>query len=201
MINSPADLRKAILETIAWCVPRATKTDPGHSLRTILPEPKGLAEVYDPPPRVPVEFAVRLAPWARERQEIVAGIVSRRASQLVGQDLRRSERSLLEEAGSFLLYDPDSNLSDGCAEMLSGGFFDVDNAPPWDTWIWYLVEPDLETRVRVAWSSYLVAWVPSELVDLADVGIDVNPERCIRWAGDLDTSFTRLAREAGIVLT
>jgi len=71
--------------------------------------------------------------------------------------------------GRLLLYLPDENLSDGAAQYASKGFFDVQNVPPWDTWV-CLIE------------RYLVSWVPPLLMDLASQGIDVNPEQCILWA-------------------
>jgi hypothetical protein len=33
---------------------------------------------------------------------------------------------------------------------------------------------------------YLVAWVPPQLLALAQAGIDANSERCIRWLGDAE---------------
>ncbi len=53
--------------------------------------------------------------------------------------------------------------------ILTKGFFDVNNVPPWDTWVCYL-------------DRYLVSWVPPVLEELASAGIRVNPEECIQWA-------------------
>ena len=39
------------------------------------------------------------------------------------------------KGGELLLYFPDMNLADGAAEAETGGFFDVHNTPPWDTWV------------------------------------------------------------------
>jgi hypothetical protein len=74
--------------------------------------------------------------------------------------------------GRLLLYVPRENLCDGAAEVASHGFFDVDNTPPWDTWTCFF-------------EKYLVSWVPPQLLDLADKGVDVNPEQCIFWAPEL----------------
>jgi hypothetical protein len=78
--------------------------------------------------------------------------------------------------GRLLLYSPDENLCDGAAQYTSKGFFDVDNIPPWDTWVCFFEQ-------------YLVSWVPPKLVELANQGIDVNPERCILWAPDTALNY------------
>jgi hypothetical protein len=83
--------------------------------------------------------------------------------------------------GRLVVYFPDDDLADGAAEVQSRGFFDTYNAPPWDTWV-AMVEDGPADRPR----PYLVSWVPPELVALAQSGIDVNPERCIRWLADAD---------------
>jgi hypothetical protein len=73
--------------------------------------------------------------------------------------------------GRLLVFAPEENLACGAAEYASMGFFDVDNVPPWDTWIAML-------------GKYLVSWVPSQLVPLVQKGLDVNPEQCILWSDD-----------------
>lgn len=75
------------------------------------------------------------------------------------------------QEGKFLLFTPQDSLSDGAATVASEGFFDVDNVPAWDTWLYF----DGRT---------LVSWVPAQLISKVQSGIDVNPEGCIRWADD-----------------
>jgi len=70
--------------------------------------------------------------------------------------------------GKLLLFTPRDSLSDGAATVASDGFFDVDNVPAWDTWLYF----DGHT---------LVSWVPPQLISKVQLGIDVNPESCIRW--------------------
>jgi hypothetical protein len=103
------------------------------------------------------------APWA----EAVAELVAKRA-QLVSLT-SPPEHDADEASGRLLLYVPSENLADGAARYSSNGFFDVNNVPPWDTWIAFSERT-------------LVSWVPTALVELAQKGIDVNPEGCIRWA-------------------
>jgi hypothetical protein len=101
-----------------------------------------------------------------EREQIVQSVIVRR-SDLVGAPQERSTNTGSDQ-GRLLLYTPEENLADGAAQYASKGFFDVDNVPPWDTW--------------VAFShGILLSWVPLQLVGLAEAGIDANPEGCIRW--------------------
>src|SRR5262249_8737478 len=93
------------------------------------------------------------------------------------------ERSTQDLAGGrILLYAPADNLFDGAAQYASKGFFDVNNTPPWDTWMAFE-------------DKYLVSWVPPLLVDLVDAGINVNPEQCIMWADEI--SQERFLKQSG----
>ncbi len=103
------------------------------------------------------------ARMATDRQELVRSVVVRRSELVRGQDyfVDGSE-------GKLLLYAPEENLADGAAKHASNGFFDVDNVPPWDTWV-------------VFSHGILLSWVPPQLIGLAQSGIEVNPECCVRW--------------------
>jgi hypothetical protein len=97
------------------------------------------------------------------RDEIVRSVIVRRSEFVRGRELSPDEN-----AGKLLVYAPEENLADGAAQLESKGFFDGDNVPPWDTW--------------VAFShGILLSWIPPQFVGLAQNGIDVNPECCIRW--------------------
>ena len=98
-------------------------------------------------------------------ENAVAEVVERRSRLTVGKSL---ENGLDPNSGRLLLYSPSENLACGAAEASSNGFFDVNNVPPWDIWV------DFSERT-------LVSWVPPALLDVAQMGIYVNPEACIRW--------------------
>jgi hypothetical protein len=100
--------------------------------------------------------------WAEAVTEVVA-----KRSQLMDQ-ISAKEGSEDETSGRLLLFVPSETLFDGAAQLSSNGFFDVNNVPPWDIWV------DFSERT-------LVSWVPPKLVKAAQMGIDANPEACIRW--------------------
>lgn len=99
--------------------------------------------------------------WAK----VVAEVVARR-SRLTGVTSAEKHDT---NSGRLLLYTPSENFACGAAEASTNGFFDVNNVPPWDLWV------DFSERT-------LVSWVPRALLDVAQMGIYVNPEGCIRWA-------------------
>jgi len=103
---------------------------------------------------------------AQDWSEVVAQVGAKR-SQLLDR-VPEYEQGNYANAGRLLLYWPENNLAGGAAQASSGGFFNVDNVPPWDIWVTY------EGRV-------LISWVPPGLIELAQMGIDVNPENCIQW--------------------
>jgi hypothetical protein len=100
--------------------------------------------------------------------------------------------------GRLLAYFPDDNLADGWAETVSEGFFDVNNIPPYDTWVWIVRNirtfeyADHEQGEIEA--NYLVAWVPPDFMPLASRGVDANPEGCILWLDTLNDEFVQSLR-------
>jgi hypothetical protein len=134
-------------------------------------------------------FAESLAQLGADRAAIMDQVAEAR-SQAVRQSGKGSNCQNGDLCGGrFLLYAAEENLADGAAEYASFGFFDVDNVPPWDTWV-------------TMFGKYLVSWVPPQLFRLVQQGLDVNPEQCIVWAdnpsvskepimGALGESFTK----------
>lgn len=99
---------------------------------------------------------------------------------------RGADLSLADGArGSLIYFEPALSMWDGAAMMGSGGFFDVENFPPVDTWIAYIsgnAHPSLS-------SGFLLSWVPDDLVDLADAGVRVEPSGSLRWADEETNPF------------
>jgi hypothetical protein len=120
-------------DTIAWCRAHLDLSQPQQCLRREETRPRVLERDY---------FTA---------VSVVASLRRHRTRNA------QEERSLA--GGRVLVYFPDEELADGAAEAESEGFFDVSNAPPWDTWL-AMVE-DAGQRAR---SPYLLAWVPDELI-------------------------------------
>lgn len=104
-----------------------------------------------------------------ERNGLVASVVNKRSELLRSRGLRTlSDVGAGQGGGRILVYVPAENVADGASEGASSGFFDLYDAPPWDVWVAYS-------------GGTLAAWVPSQLIGLAQSGIDVNAVDCIRW--------------------
>lgn len=143
-------------ETILFCASRADDAHPRESLRS---------ETVAPP--LLGHSRVRTVRW----------VADLRATQVRLQRLDAFPRG-----GRLLVHFPDADLADGAAEVVSDGFFDLHNTPPWDTWVALAEDPSADRSYR----QYLVAWVPPALIPKARDGIAVNPERCIAWLDDVD---------------
>jgi len=174
---------RRLAETVAWCDGR----DP-DSLRTPALLPPSLLGRFV----LSEGRQVWSHPTTEERQRVVNGLANRRAQRL-------SERGELPRklpAGRLVLFYPDGTLSDGAAEPESLGYFDADNVPAWDTWVFFSEDGPTQEGIH---DMYLAAWVPSHLIAGVDSGIRVNPEECIRWAADVETILTRKLRQAGLL--
>lgn len=157
-----ADLYARLGQAVAWCITSAELNEPVSSLRTPALRPRTL-----PASRID---AVREVCSQRE-------LALRHANP--DADLRLGGLA----GGRLLVYFPDADLTDGAAEAVTGGFFDVFNTPPWDTWVAYFEEPPASAP---RYNAYVIAYIPPQFVQLAAEGIQVNPELCIRWLSDSD---------------
>lgn len=149
---------RLLAETTAWCASRSVR-----ELRTPQLEPQ---------PPLPERPGVDWFLWGND---------STRVSQMVELSrLRRvhmpPDRTLQPAVppGRFLLYWPDEQMSDGFSQISSDGFFDIFDAPPWDTWLHY--EPV---------HHFLVSWVPIALVQHAAIGVSRNEIDCHAWLDEV----------------
>lgn len=163
---SPA-LSLVIAEALTWCSHKPFRT-PALDPFSILDVPDWSYESQ------PFE------PWAERKYDSY-----RRAISWINET--RSE--LLREAGiktlaavdalstcKLLIYWPMETVHDGASEASSMGFYDGNDAPPWDTWFFY-------------GNRAIFCCVPEFAISRAQDGIDGNPVACIEWA-----DWSRLAR-------
>lgn len=115
------------------------------------------------------------------RREIVRWVSQQRIQFLSSTNLRASTATNRNLEGRFLAYDPDDSLSDGAAMVATSGFYTFDNMPPAALWLEYVVETTRRASVWTPFSAYILCWVPTQLIALADEGIAVNAEQCLRW--------------------
>jgi len=175
------ELQRRIAEAVAWCDARPRAVDLEGWLRT---------ESLAPP-----------------RSETGSIVVSSSAADQVAKQraalLRRlgtyPDASFRQQGGRLLLFDPETSLSDGAAAAETSYFFDDDNVPPWDTWLMLISDTPQSAERWTSFDSYLLCWIPSDGISLAQQGIDVNPERCLGWADQIARPFIEELRRTGIV--
>ena len=152
-----------LAETVAWCDSIASSAD-------LRPETLRPSLFHDGP------------------EHLVVDLGQSRQLQLRARKAQVQHESPVVVTGRFMLYFPDENLSDGYAQLVSGGLFDVDNLPAYDTWVSFFTEQDHPQRSA---RRYLLCYVPAPLLDAADAGIEGNPESCIVWLEQSDVSIRR----------
>jgi hypothetical protein len=172
-VREELEFIRRLTDAIVWCRDAGSLLQPATSLRTCKPKHEDLASQHEQVFRVGVERSRRLAASGRRDLPL--------ATDLCG--------------GRLLAYLPDESLADGAAQLESKGFFDTDNIPPYDTWVWMVRnvrafdyrdggQGELE-------ANYLVAWVPPDFIALASAGVDANPQECILWLDTLDDEFVQ----------
>jgi hypothetical protein len=171
LLRQPDWLREGTLEAAMWANAVLSKTSLVQVLRQKLLRGEPSAQFRSP---APAPSAFGAASFRGETRNIptrgaVEALVQRRAELLPSHARERRKGMLLR--GRLLLFAPQDSLSDGAATVASEGFFDVDNVPAWDTWLYF----DGQT---------LLSWVAHPLISKVQSGIDANPEGCIKWADD-----------------
>lgn len=161
---------RRLAEAVQWCEPRVTIDDPAHCLRS--------------PALAP--------PLDHDDWPAAVESVCERRARLIEHP---GPHGRAMPGGRLLVFDPGQSLSDGAASVETGGLFDEDNTPPWDTWVAYIQEHPQHPDAWTTLDSYLLCWIPAALTELVDSAIAVNPERCLLWADVADTPFLRQWRD------
>jgi hypothetical protein len=156
-----------LAETIQWCRPRIDVSNPKNCLRSMELLPHSLED---------------------GRKRVVNSVAIKRFLAL-GRPTRSPASTLA--GGRLLVYEADVNLCHGLEESETNGFVDLDNTPPWDTWIAYIYEDA---------SNYLLSWVPGEFISLVSSGIDVSPEQSFRWLDTENFLLTDMLRKQYLFL-
>ena len=161
-MNAMAEPWAVLAETTAWCAGR-----PVRLLRDAR---------FEPQPEQPGAPGVDWFLWGNDPRRAVqmANVIRQRHSALFNFPATPPLVQPDVPPGRFLVYWPDEQASDGSSQAASEGFFDIFDAPPWDTWLHY--EPV---------HHFLVSWVPLPLVPQAAIGVERNAVDCHAWLDDI----------------
>ena len=166
-VGRSADLQgavtRALSETSVWCSHGALRT------ATLRSPALDSSAVFNLPRYEEIGIDAWVVAKRQSYQHAVELIQRRRADLVSSADLPVSTLAQAQADGKLLLYVAMETVSDGAAASSSRGFFDVEDAPPWDTWFWCS-------------QGTVLSWVPNALVRDVQAGIDANPVDCIHWA-------------------
>jgi hypothetical protein len=173
-VDDDVPFRLRLAQAVAWCQPRLALPISAASLRSEELRPRTLE---------------------RDRATIVRSVTSSRSRDAAVRAASpvNHPRELL--GGRLLVYYPDLELADGAAEAETGGFFDVNDTPPWDTWVGLVADPQLTGEGPAA--EYLISWVPATLVPIVQKGIDVSMVECIAWLENTNTGLASRVQRVG----
>jgi hypothetical protein len=178
-------LRTRLEEAIAWCLPRATSSDPERSTRTKALEPSGQFTLYDPPKFSPYDPPkISYLPFTR-RRHLVDEVCELRARSLQTASGVRGMPVGPELAGGRLLVSKiDGSDWSGLPMEESKGFFDSFEVPGWDTWLWMYQD----ASGSEVWDCVL-CWVPPAIVPLAQRAIEFSILESLAWVEPPDGLF------------
>lgn len=91
------------------------------------------------------------------------------------------------KTGRFLIYSPLHAMMDALADGETDGFFDEADAPPYTTWLGFL---NLSNNIIKRYEGYLIAWIPSHYIFLANQGVDVSLGQSLFWADDIEKAYS-----------
>lgn len=154
---------RALGEAAVWCTRHPLRAD---GLRSLMLDPHSILSV---PPLSELGIDAFVKAKRDSYQQAAESIKRKRSEFLRDATTQPLEPAKAQTIGRLLLYEAMETVSDGAAEASSHGFFDVEDAPPWDTWFWHE-------------DGRIFCWVPESLVSDAQAGIDANPVDCVRWA-------------------
>jgi hypothetical protein len=153
---------QSLSETVAWCQNRSLLR---NQFRSSELAPSASLEV---PPFDELGIGLWIERKRESYQLAVDAINANRSALLRDMNVEVADSAVAESRGRMLLYEPLETVTDGASEAISRGFFDIEDAPPWDTWFLYS-------------SGSIVCWVPEVMVEIAQAGISANPVDCIHW--------------------
>lgn len=156
-------------ETVAYCASVPAASDPISSLRSPALRPDGMLHVTEWSAQPPEPH------WDHWMDQIACS----RSDNLRATGAYPPPVTGGLEGGRVMLFFPDEQLADGASAEASDGYFDLDNIPPWDTWMWIEDDPP---HAGAGFTWWIATYVPPALVDRAERGRWANPEQCLQWA-------------------
>ena len=164
-------------ETILWCTQQLNVSTEAEVLRTLLPRPDNLEEMY----RSPALDTFARQVFAERRKRLSTSLKPSKSDKINLQD------------GSLIVFLADHACAwDGVAEVESNGYFDFFEYPPWDCWIYYVSRNEMKLAGLDKASTHMIAWVPAQFLAAVEVAIRFNADPALMTLGNAIEVFPYL---------
>ncbi|MGA2217740.1 MAG: hypothetical protein ABSG51_06620 [Terracidiphilus sp.] len=159
------ELLQTVLDTATWC---SREDLSGNSFRSPELDPFAILDIPDFSHSS--EMIEAYIEKTRDCYRQAINWINQRRSELLRTTENDTSKAVEALSRSkLLLYNPLETVSDGASEAGSLGFYNIEDAPPWDTRFLYD-------------GNDIFCFVPESAVSRAQDGIDANPVDCIHWA-------------------
>ena len=158
--------QREYIEAVSWCMNRFSLDAPATSLRSKVLMPDLELSNYDD------ETGLYQRRTVDELEMVVSELVKRRRQLMLEQNILQPSFDEIKSTWRVLVYEYDNTDFSGMSEDESEGFFDVYDAPPWDSLFYF------ENLVNEG--SCLYYCVPSEYSKEIDLSLYVNPTECLK---------------------
>ena len=169
----PANFRKKLHETIAWCTPRVNINNPKYCLRSAQLRPN-----YDFSSRADEDVDL----WANI--EMINNVSDSRSLLSSGVDALW-ELDIDLAGGRLLIHFLGESNQNGLTADITSHYLDNNDTPPWDTWVQAFVPESLAHQSPDSVPSeyaFLISWVPSEFLKAVDEATEFECVGMLMWA-------------------
>lgn len=175
--------------TLAWCLTRVNFDDPKNCLRSRELRPDLEAFGYG-------DDDIWIHP------QLVDQVVRQRQYHFSDSGISNQFQLIANMPGRLLLVAQDYSNHNNLTSDITGGFFDYNDVPPWDTWV-MLIEGNREGMTIGDWEGdwpptltsclgydglmcwLLVTWVPEAFCSMVQEAIEAEAIGMMAWADDL----------------
>lgn len=159
-LEPSAAVLQALSETVTWCLSLPPRQDRFRSTEL---HPSALLRI---PPLSEIGVDIFLEKTRDSYVRAMESINATRSALITTRSI--NDATVAGSRGRILRYEPLETVSDGASAASSLGFFDMEDAPPWDIWFLYS-------------AGSIFSWVPEAMIQNAQPGIDAIPVDCIHW--------------------
>lgn len=161
--------KRQLAKTIAWCTRPGLVEYGEFTFRKVMrPSDKWLRSICK-----------------EDRKSSVQTLFEERAKLLRSENIVVPSLDPNLSGGRLLAFFPDWTLADSVAWVESLSFFDAEDFPAWDTWVYYGSENWDGYGEKTRNLNYLISWVPPKWFHYVENAIKTSSTEHIQWLSEL----------------